>query len=88
MKAQQVIIRSAQEFYSFCVDKLNKNTSGTFVQKFFYIHNIDRNQTIEAVTTKTSSTWFSVRSCGVPYVIESQEIGCVCESCLRCCVGY
>ena len=35
VKAQQVIIRSAQEFYSFCVEKLNKNISGTFVQKFF-----------------------------------------------------
>ena len=82
VKAGQVIIRSAQEFYSFCVEKLNKNTSGTFVQKFFYIDNIDRTQTIEAVTTKTSSTWFSVRSCGAPYVIESREIGCICESCI------
>ena len=78
VKAWQVIIRSAQEFYTFCVDKLIKNTTGTFVQKFFYIDNIDRNQTIEAVTTKSSSIWFSVRSCGLPYVIESQEIGCVC----------
>ena len=82
MKAQQVIIRTAEEFYNFCVDKLNKNLSGTFVQKFFYIDSIDRNQPIEVVTTKSSSTWHSVRSCGFPYVVESREIGCVCESCI------
>ena len=82
VKAQQVIIRTAEEFYNFCVNKLNKNLSGTFVQKFFYIDSINRNQPIEAVTTKSSSTWHSVRSCGFPYVVESQEIGCVCESCI------
>ena len=71
VKTRQVIIQSAQEFYDFCVDKLNKNSSGTFAQKFFYIDNIDRNQPIEAVTMKSSSTWHSVRSCGVPYVMES-----------------
>ena len=82
VKARQVIICSAQEFYNFCEAKLNKNSTGTFMQKFFYIDGIDRNQPIEAVTTKTSSTWHSVRSCGVPYVIESREIGYVCESCI------
>ena len=71
VKARQVIIQSPQEFYNFCVQKLNKNSSGTFVQEFFYINNIDRNQPIEAVTTKGSSTWHSVRSCGIPYVVES-----------------
>ena len=35
VKARQVIICSAQEFYYFCVDKLNKNSSRTFAQKFF-----------------------------------------------------
>ena len=40
VKSRQVVIRSAQEYYSFCKEKLNKNTSGTFVQDFFYIDNI------------------------------------------------
>ena len=31
---------------------------------------------------KTSSTWHSVRSCGIPLVVEAREIGCVCESCI------
>ena len=52
------------------------------MQKFFYVDNINRNQPIEAVTTTGSKTWHSVRSCGVPYVVESHEIGCVCESCV------
>ena len=34
------------------------------------------------MTTKTSSTWHSVRSCGIPLVVEAREIGCVCESCI------
>ena len=74
VKAQQVIIRSAEEFYDFYVQKLNKHSSGSFVQKNFYIHNIDRNEPIQAVMTKTSSLWHSVRSCGVPYVIESRKL--------------
>ena len=82
VKLRQVLIRSAQEFYNFCKEKLNKNTSGTFVQDFFYIDNIKRDERISAVTTKTSSTWFSVRSCGIPLVVEAWEIGCVCESCI------
>ena len=40
VKVRQVVIRSAEEFYSLCKEKLNKNTSGTFVQDFFYIDNI------------------------------------------------
>ena len=51
-------------------------------KSFFYVDNIDRNEPIQAVMTKSSSLWHSVRSCGVPYVVESREIGCVCESCI------
>ena len=32
--------------------------------------------------TKTSSTWHSVQSCGIPLVVEARQIGCVCESCI------
>ena len=82
VKSRQFLIRSAREFYNFCKEKLNKNTSGTFVQSFFYIEDIKRHEPIVAVTTKTSSTWHSVRSCGIPLVVEAREIGCVCDSCI------
>ena len=32
--------------------------------------------------TKTSSTWHSVQSYGIPLAVEAREIGCVCESCI------
>ena len=82
VKSRQVLIRSALEFYSFCKQKLNNNTSGKFVQEFFYVDTINRDEPITAVTTKSSSTWYSVRSCGIPLVLEAREIGCVCESCI------
>ena len=40
VKSRQFLIRSAPEFYNFCKEKLNKNTSGTFVQSFFFIEDI------------------------------------------------
>ena len=40
VKSRQFLIRSAREFYNFCKEKLNKNTSGTFVQSFFFIKDI------------------------------------------------
>ena len=82
VKSGQFLIRSAGEFYNFCKEKLNKNTSGTFVQSFFFIEDIKQDEPIAAVMTKTSSTWHSVRSCGIPLVVEAREIGCVCESCM------
>ena len=82
VKARQVLIWSAREFYDFCKQKLNRNTAGTFIQNFFYIENINRDVPIVAVTTKSSSTWHSVRSFGIPLVVEAREIGCVCESCV------
>ena len=82
VKSRQFLIRSAREFYNFCKEKLNKNTSGTFVQSFFYIEDIKRHEPIVAVMTKTSSTWHSLRSCGIPLVVEAREIGCVCDSCI------
>ena len=82
VKLWQFLIRSAQEFYNFCKEKLNKNTIGTFVQSFFFIEDIKQDEPIAVVTTKTSSTWHSVQSCGIPLVVEAREIGCVCESCI------
>ena len=82
VKLRQFLIRSAWKFYNFCKEKLNKHASGTFVQSFFYIENIKRDEPIVAETTKTSSTWHSVRYCGIPLVVEAREIGCVCESCI------
>ena len=60
VKSRQFLIRSAWEFYNFFNEKLNKHTSGTFVQSFFYIKDIKRDEPIVAEVTKTSSTWHSV----------------------------
>ena len=58
------------------------NQDGYFIQKFFYIHNIDRKSEITAATTKGSDSWYSVQSTGTELVLEFCQVGCCSESCL------
>ena len=84
IKSRQVVINHARGFFDFCVSKFAKNDDdgGHFIQKFFYVDNIDRDIDITASTTKGSDSWFSVRSTGTELVLEVQQVGCCCESCL------
>ena len=85
IKSRQAIIRNAKEFFNFCVEKFarNDNNDRNFIQKFFYVDDIDRDSTeITAETTKGSDSWFSVRSTGTELVLEVRQVGCCCESCL------
>ena len=85
IKSRQAIIRNAKEFFNFCVEKFarNDNNDRNFIQKFFYVDDIDRHSTeITAETTKGSDSWFSVRSTGTELVLEVRQVGCCCESCL------
>ena len=72
IKSRQVVINHAQGFFDFCVSKFAKNDDddGHFIQKFFYVDNIDRDIKITASTTKGSDSWFSVRSTGTELVLE------------------
>ena len=85
IKSRQAIIRNAKEFFNFCVEKFarNDNNDRNFIQKFFYVDDIDRDSTeITAETTKGSDSWFSVCSTGTELVLEVRQVGCCCESCL------
>ena len=65
------------------MSKFAGNQDGNFIQKFFYVDNIDRKSVaITATTTKGSDSWYSVRSMGTELVLEVCQLGCCCESCL------
>ena len=85
IKSRQVIIKKAEDFYQFCFSKFGNNEDGHFIQKFFYVPlmTIDRNfDEITAGMTKGSDSWYSVRSTGTELVLEVQQVGCCCDSCL------
>ena len=53
---QKVIIRNAKDFAAFCSEKFAHNSYNPdlqqhFLQKFFYVTNIKRDEVIEAVTS-------------------------------------
>ena len=72
IKSRQVVINHARGFFDFRVSKFAKNDDddGHFIQKFFYVDNIDRDIDITASTTKGSDSWFSIRSTGTELVLE------------------
>ena len=52
-----------------------------FIQKFFYVHDIDRDSIeITAETRRGSDSWYSVRSIGTELVLEGRQVGCCCDS--------
>ena len=53
-----------------------------FFQKAIFVTDIDRTEEISAVTTTGSSNFSTVRSTGVPFVVEARNVACLCPHCL------
>ena len=87
VKARQVVIRKAKDFTEFCQSKFHNNNYNpllkqTFLQEFFYVDNIERDEEIGAVSCPNTRSFYSIRSTGEFCVIEVHKVSCSCESCL------
>ena len=87
VKSRKAITGNAEEFPNFCKEKFEKNAFKSegeqyFIQKFFYVTNINGRKKIEAVTTTHTRSFFSIHSTSNFCVIEARDISCVCESCM------
>ena len=91
-KSRKVELRTAFEVYKFIKDtfkryeedwrKKNGDKCHHFKQKVFFVTDIDRSDTIEAVTTKSSKRFSSIRSTGENYIVEARNVACCCPSCM------
>ena len=55
IKSRQVVIKGPKDLYEFCVSKFAGNQDGNFIQKFFYVDNIDRKSVAITATTMKGS---------------------------------
>ena len=85
-------MKNAQEVFDFLQQEFKewkerhvKKSGGKcihFFQKALFVTDIDRTEEISAVTTKGSSNFSTLRSTGIPFVIESRNVACLCPNCL------
>ena len=85
-------LKNTQEVFEFLQQKFKeweerriKKSGGKcihFFQKALFVTDIDHTEEISAVTTKGSSNFSTVRSTGIPFVIESRNVACLCPNCL------
>lgn len=88
VKGRQVVIRNALEFVKYCAEKFAVNSYDSlkkqkFIQEFFYVDNIKREEEIVAVTSSHTRSFYSIRSTGKFCVIEARQVSCCCDSCLE-----
>ena len=91
-KSRKVELRTALEVYQFIKktfkryeedwQKKNGDKCRHFRQKVFFVTDIDRSDPIEAVTTKSSKQFSSIRSTGEDYIVEARNVACCCASCM------
>ena len=62
--------------------KKNPNKCEHFKQKVFFVTDIDRSDSIEAVTTKSSKKFSTIRSTGEPFIVEARNVACCCPNCM------
>ena len=85
-------LKNAQEVFEFLQQKFQqweerriRQSDGKcihFFQKAFFVTDIDRTEEISAVTTTGSSNFSTVRSTGIPFIVEARNIACLCPNCL------
>ena len=85
-------LKNAQEVFEFLQHKFQqweerrtKQKPGKcihFFQKALFVTDIDRAEKIDAVTTTGSSNFSTVRSTGIPFIIEARNVACMCPNCL------
>ena len=79
---RKVVIRSAEELYSFCKDTLTV-TGNNGQRDFVYIDSIDRSKSVPSLRpVKGARQLHQVRSSGEPDVILIRALSCHCHSCL------
>ena len=91
-KSRKVELRTAFEVYTFIKEtfqryeadwqKKHPNECQHFKQKVFFVTDIDRSDVIDAVTTKSSKKFSSIRSTGEDYIVEARNVACCCPSCM------
>ena len=77
VKSHQVIIQNAMDFWKFCTDKYSyKNYDKDsakpqyFIEKLFFVTDIEREEEIVAVTAPNIRSFYSIRSTGKFCIIE------------------
>ena len=80
--ARKVIIQNAKDFAAFCSEKFahnsyNPNLQQHFLEEFFFITNIEREEVIEAVISANTRSFYCIRSTGKPFIIEERGIMCL-----------
>ena len=91
-KSRKVELRTAFEVYQFIKKtfqryeedwrKRNGEKCNHFRQKVFFVTDIDRSDPIEAVTTKSSKKFSTIRSTGEDYIVEARNVACCCPGCM------
>ena len=78
------------DFWKFCVDKYSYNKYDKdspkpqyFIQEFFFVTDIEREEEIVAVTAPNTRSFYSIRSTGKFCIIEAREVSCCCTSCME-----
>ena len=92
-KSRKHELRTAREVYDYLKvkfaqweqDRLKKaerrKTCMHFFQKVFFVTDVDRSESISAVTTGKSSKFSCVRSTGTDFIVEARNVACLCPSC-------
>ena len=90
VKSCQVIIWNAMDFWKFCTDKCSYNKYDKdspkpqyFIQEFFFVTDVEREEEIVAVTVPNTRSFCSIRSTSKFCIIEAREISCCCKSCME-----
>ena len=90
VRSHQVIIQNALDFWKFCTDKYSYNKYDKdsakpqyFIQEFFFVTDIEREEEIVAVTAPNTRSFYSIRSTGKFCIIEAREVSCCCKSCME-----
>ena len=88
VRCKKVIIKNAQDFAKYCMEKFSDNSYKVdsqvkqyFIQEFFYVTDIPREEEIVAVTAPHTRSFHSIQSTGKFCIIEAREVSC-CDSCM------
>ena len=85
MKNTHEVFEFLQQKFQQWEDRCIRQSGGKcihFFQKAIFVTDIDRTEDISAVTTTGSSSFSTVRSTGVPFVLEARNVACLCPHCL------
>ena len=79
-------LETTEQLYNYCINKLEtQSTVGCqhYRRHYILINEIPRPERNEPVTVTETMKIHSVRSTGIPGVIEKQELSCMCDVCLE-----